>query len=299
MGKLLFLVNPKAGQQELRVHLLEMIDVFTAAGFDVTVHATQGPGELTTWLKRHGSEYDLAVCAGGDGTLNEAVTGLMQMKNAPMLGYIPGGTVNDVAHNLGLSRDPVQAARDIVSGTPTAIDVGRFGEDRWFSYVAGFGAFTDVPYETPQADKRALGRLAYLLNGAKSLGGIKPIPVRVEMDDLVVEEDVLLGLVCSTISVGGFRNKTLAETVRLDDGLSEVILVKNITSLQDLNGIGTLLTRREFDPRFFHIFKSSHVKFTFPHEVKWTLDGEFGGSVQTVEIENLHRGLHIIVPHKE
>ncbi len=299
MGKLLFLVNPKAGQQELRLHLLEMIDVFTAAGFDVTVHATQGPGELTAWLKSHGSEYDLAVCAGGDGTLNEAVTGLMQMENAPMLGYIPGGTVNDVAYNLGLSHDPVQAARDIVNGTPTAIDVGKFGEDRWFAYVAGFGAFTDVPYETPQSDKRALGRLAYLLNGAKSLGGIKPIPVRVEMEDQVIEEEVLLGLVCSTISVGGFRTKTLAEKVRLDDGLSEIILVKNITALQDLAVIGTLLTKREFDPRFFHIFQTSRAKFTFPHEVKWTIDGEFGGALQEVEIQNFHQGLHILVPHKE
>lgn len=299
MGKLLFLVNPKAGQQELRLHLLEMIDVFTASGYDVTVHTTQGPGELTTWLRDHGSEYDLAVCAGGDGTLNEAVAGLMQMEKPPMLGYIPGGTVNDVAYNLGLSRDSVQAAKDIVSGAPTAIDVGRFGEDRWFAYVAGFGAFTDVPYETPQSDKRALGRLAYLLNGAKSLGGIKPIPVRVEMEDQVVEEEVLLGLVCSTISVGGFRTKTLAEKVRLDDGLSEVILVKNITSLQDLNGIGTLLMKREFDPRFFHIFQTGHVKFHFPHDVKWTVDGEYGGSMQDVEIKNIHRGLQILVPPKE
>lgn len=296
--KLLFLVNPKAGQLELRTHLLEMIDVFTAGGFDVTVHTTQGPGELTSWLRDHGAGFDLAVCAGGDGTLNEAVSGLMQMETPPMLGYIPGGTVNDVAHNLGLSRDPVQAARDIVEGTPTAIDVGRFCGDKWFTYVAGFGAFTDVPYETPQADKRALGRLAYLLNGAKTLGGIKPIPMRMELDDRVIEEEILLGLVCSTISVGGFRAK-MAETVRLDDGLSEVILVKNITSLQDLNGLGTLLTRREFDPRFFHTFQTSRVKFQFPQPVKWTLDGEFGGSVQAAEIENLHKALQILVPKKE
>lgn len=299
MRKLLFLVNPKAGQQELRAHLLEMIDVFTAGGYDVTVHTTQGPGELTTWLRTHGSEFDLAVCAGGDGTLNEAVSGLMEMKDAPMLGYIPGGTVNDVAHSLGLSRDPVQAARDIVEGVPTAIDVGLFGGNRWFTYVAGFGAFTDVPYETPQADKRALGRLAYLLKGAQTLGEIKPIPVRVEMDDRVVEEDVLLGLVCSTISVGGFRAKTLEEKARLDDGLSEVILVKNITSLQELNGLGALITKREFDPRFFHTFQTSHVKFQFPHGVKWTLDGEFGGTHSAVEIENRHKALHILVPNKD
>ena len=295
---LLFLVNPRAGQQELRTCLLEIIDVFTAGGFDVTVHTTQGPGELTDWLIDHGADFDLAVCAGGDGTLNEAVSGLMQMKQPPQLGYIPGGTVNDVAHTLGLSRDPVQAARDIVEGEPMAIDVGRFCGEKWFTYVAGFGAFTDVAYETPQADKRALGRLAYLLNGAKTLGGIKPIPMRMCLDDKVIEEEVLLGLVCSTTSVGGFSAKGLMEGVSLDDGLSEVIVVKNITSLQDLNGLGTLLTRREFDPRFFHTFQTNHVRFEFPQPVKWTLDGEFGGAVESAEIENLHKALQIIVPKK-
>lgn len=297
--KLLFLVNPKAGQQELRTHLLEMIDIFTAGGYDVTVHTTQGPGELTTWLRTYGSAYDLAVCAGGDGTLNEAVSGLMEMEEPPVLGYIPGGTVNDVAHSLNLSRDPVQAARDIVAGEPVDIDVGRFCGEKWFTYVAGFGAFTDVPYETPQADKRALGRLAYLLKGAKSLVGIKPIPMRMYVEDKVIEEDVLLGLVCSTTSVGGFNAKDLMDGVRLDDGLSEVIVVKNITSLQDLNGLSTLLTKREFDPRFFHTFQTGRVRFEFPQPVKWTLDGEFGGAVQSAEIENCRKALKIIVPNKE
>ncbi len=296
---LLFLVNPKAGQQELRSHLLDVIDVFTAGGFDVTVHTTQYAGELTSWLAERGEAYDLAVCAGGDGTLNEAVSGIMQLDHPCPLGYIPAGTVNDVAHTLNLQRDPIKAAHDIVTGTPHSIDVGRFCGNRWFTYVAGFGAFTDVPYETPQADKRVLGRLAYLLTGAKTLGGIKPIPVRMYVDDRVIEDEVLLGLVCSTTSVGGFRPKQLADGIRLDDGLSEIILAKNITSLQDLNGLGALLTKREFDPRFFYAFQASHVRFEFPQAVKWTLDGEFGGAEQSVEIENLHQALQIIVPGKE
>lgn len=296
--KLLFLVNPKAGHVELKNHLMEVLDVFTAGGFDATVHTTQSPGELTEFLSRHGAEYDLAVCSGGDGTLNEAVSGIMEMESPIPLGYIPGGTVNDVAHTLGLSRDPVQAARDIVSGEPKAIDVGRFCQKRWFTYVAGFGAFTDVSYETPQADKRVLGRLAYLLNGAKTLGGIRPIPVKVTAGDRVIEDHVLLGLVCSTTSVGGIQAKVLSDGVRLDDGLFEVVLVKNIASLQDLNGLGTLLTRREFDPRFFHTFQTDRIRFEFPKSVKWTLDGEFGGAEEQVEIENRTCAVQIIVPQK-
>ena len=295
--KMLFLVNPKAGQQELRVNLLEMIDVFTAGGYDVTVHTTQGQGDLTRWVAEYGSRYDRIVCAGGDGTLNEAVTGVMALEERPPIGYIPGGTVNDVAHTLGLSREPVKAARDIISGVPQAIDVGNFCGDRWFTYVAGFGAFTDVSYETPQEEKRLLGRLAYLLKGAKTLGEIRPIPMRMQVNGQVIEDDVLLGLVCSTTSVGGFRpNMPALKNVSLNDGLSEVIVVKHIASLQDLNGIGTLLTKREFDPKFFYTFQTDHICFEFPAEVKWTLDGEFGGAVSKVEIGNHNNAVEIIVP---
>lgn len=294
--KLLFLVNPKAGQLELRNNLLEMIDVFTVGGYDVTVHTTQGPSDLTRWIREYGTQYDRIVCAGGDGTLNEAVSGLMRLEQPPALGYIPGGTVNDVAHTLGLSRDPVKAAKTIVGGVPQALDVGSFNDQHWFTYVAGFGAFTDVAYETPQAEKRALGRLAYLLKGAQTLGNIKPIPMRMYVEDRVIEDEVLLGLVCSTTSVGGFQAKNLGIDVSLNDGLSEVIVVKNITSIQDLNAIGTLLTKGEFDPSFFYTFQTDKVRFEFPLPVKWTLDGEFGGAHRNVEIRNVHEAVQILVP---
>ena len=295
---LLFFVNPKAGQLELRNHLMDVIDVLTAGGYAVTVHPTQYPGDLKDHIAAAGSRYDLVVCAGGDGTLNEAVSGLMQLEDRPPLGYIPGGTCNDVASTLGLSRDPVEAAKTIISGKPQAIDIGRFGADRWFTYVAGFGAFTDVSYETPQQEKRIFGRMAYLLEGAKTLGGIKPIPMHMEVNGQVIEDEVLLGLICSTTSVGGFRPaSSLMKDVRLDDGLSEVVIAKNITNLQDLNAIGTLLVKREFDPKFFYTFQTSQVKFRFPTPVKWTLDGEFGGAVKEVELQNIHQAIQIIVPN--
>ena len=223
----------------------------------------------------------------------------MGLEDAPALGYIPGGTVNDVAHSLQISRDPVQAARDIVSGVPLAIDVGQFNESRWFTYVAGFGAFTDVSYETPQEEKRMLGRLAYLLKGAKTLTDIKPIPMRMTVEDRVIEDEVLLGLVCSTTSVGGFRPKVpFMEGISLSDGLSEVIVVKKITAAQDLQAIGTLITKREFDPSFFYTFRTDRIRFDFPAAVKWTLDGEFGGAHNTVEIQNRCRAVEILVPQE-
>ena len=203
--KLLFFVNPRAGHSEIRGSLMQAIQIFTAGGYEVTVHPTSAPRDLTRQIAERAAGYDLVVCTGGDGTLNEAVSGLMQLPPAdrPPLGYIPGGTVNDVAKTLGLSLDPILAAQDIVTGREFPIDIGAFGKDRWFVYVAAFGLFTGVSYQTPQEDKQVLGRLAYFLHGVKALGEVKPIHARVEFEDQVLELDVLDGLVCSTTSVGG------------------------------------------------------------------------------------------------
>lgn len=293
--KMLFFVNPKAGQMALQNNLLEVLQVFTAGGYDVTVHPTMGVGDLTQWITQYGTEYDMVVCAGGDGTLNEAVSGLMQIGNRPPLGYIPGGTVNDVAATLGLKHNPVEAARDIINGSPFALDIGSFGENRWFTYVAGFGAFTAVSYKTPQYDKRIFGRMAYLFNGVKSLGEIKPIPVRITVNDQVIEDEVLVGLVCSSTSVAGFRPKLNTE-VSLNDGLSEVIVAKKMKTLADLNALGTLLMKGEFDPNFFYTFQTDRVQFEFPDPVSWTLDGEFGGTLQKIELKNNKQAVEIIVP---
>ena len=295
--KLLFFLNPNAGHQELKTHLLDILQVFTAAGWEVTVHPTQHPGDITEQILLRAKDFDRIVCAGGDGTLNEAVSGLMQLDRRPPLGYLPCGTVNDMAHTLGLSRSPLTAAEAVVKGTPTAIDTGRFCQDRWFTYVAGFGAFTDVSYETPQADKRIFGRLAYLAGGVRSLGEIRPLHTRFTVNGQEYEDDLLLGLVCSTTSVGGFKAAgPMTKNVSLNDGLFEVVVAKSITNVQDLNAIGTLLVKREFDPKFFYTFQTDRIRFEFPAAVKWTIDGEFGGAVRNVEIENQNNAVEIIVP---
>ena len=227
MKRLLFFINPNAGHAEIRGTLMEVLEIFSAGGYEVTVHMTTGPRDLTRQIAARGAQYDLIVCTGGDGTLNEAVSGLMALpyEKRPKLGYIPGGTVNDVASTLGLSKDTVRAAQEIMDGHPFPLDIGSFGPDRFFTYVAAFGIFTDVPYETPQEDKRIWGRLAYIMNGAGALGRLKPTHVRVFYDDHQEEADVLVGLVTSTTSVGGFKT-TRDLGISLNDGLYEMILVR-------------------------------------------------------------------------
>ena len=209
--------------------------------------------------------------------------------------WIPGGTVNDVASTLGLSKDPIRAAQEIVAGRLYPLDIGSFGPDRFFTYVAAFGIFTDVPYETPQEDKRIWGRLAYIMNGAGALGRLKPTHVRVYYEDRMEEADVLVGLVTSTTSVGGFKaTKDLG--ISLNDGLYEMILVRATKTLAEFNLAATRALRLDFENDSFISAQTGALRFEFDEPVSWTVDGEFGGSVTEVEIHNEHRAIDIVVP---
>ena len=297
MKRLLFFINPNAGHAEIRSSLMEVLAIFCKGGYEPTVHMTTGPRDITRQIATRGTQYDLIVCTGGDGTLNEAVSGLMELpyEKRPPLGYIPGGTVNDVASTLGLSKDPIRAAQEIVAGRLYPLDIGSFGPDRFFTYVAAFGIFTDVPYETPQEDKRIWGRLAYIMNGAGALGRLKPTHVRVYYEDRMEEADVLVGLVTSTTSVGGFKaTKDLG--ISLNDGLYEMILVRATKTLAEFNLAATRALRLDFDNDSFISTQTGALRFEFDEPVSWTVDGEFGGSVTEVEIHNEHRAIDIVVP---
>lgn len=292
--RMLFFANPNAGHAEIRARLMDVLDIFTQGGYDVTVHPTAGPGEITELIADEGEKYDLITITGGDGTVNEAVGGLMRLDCPPPLGYLPDGTVNDVAATLGLPKNPLEAAAVVVNGREARIDLGQFNE-RWFAYVAAFGAFTGVAYATAQSDKRLLGRMAYLLRGVMSLGEIRPIHIRAASAERIIEDNVILGLVASATSVGGFRAKPNLG-VSLDDGMSEVILVREIKTMTDLNAVAAAAIRQDFDGEFFHKFKTNRIEFEFDDEVPWTLDGEFGGNVRHAEIRNHRRALRIIIP---
>lgn len=297
MKRLLFFINPNAGHAEIRSTLMEVLDVFSKGGYEVTVHMTAGPRDITRQIAQRGTQYDLIVCTGGDGTLNEAVSGLMALPKEvrPPLGYIPGGTVNDVASTLGLSKDTLKAAQELMSGRPFSLDIGSFGAERFFTYVAAFGIFTDVPYETPQSDKRIWGRLAYLMNGVGTLGRLKPTHVRVFYDDHQEEADVLVGLVTSTTSVGGFK-ATRELGISLNDGLFEMVLVRATKTLAEFNLAASRVLRQEFDSDSFISAQTGALRFEFDEPVSWTVDGEFGGSVTGVDIHNERRAIDIIVP---
>lgn len=293
MKKLMFIFNPRSGKEQIRGQLMGILDIFTKAGFDIHVHVTQSQKDCAEWVKDYAGRMDVLVVSGGDGTLNEAVTGMMNLESLPLLGYIPAGSTNDFAASLGLPKSMQEAAADIVEGSPYPIDIGRFCKDQYFVYIAGFGAFTEVSYLTPQDKKNWLGHNAYVLEGVKSLAGLKPRHMRVEWDDQVLEEDFVFGMVTNTISVGGFKG-LVNQSVALNDGEFEVLLIRMPRTPVDLTNIINYMFLKEEPNEYVYKFKTRAIRMVSDAPVDWVLDGEFGGSRTEVEIVNLQKKIRIL-----
>lgn len=291
--KLLFIYNPRAGKAQIRSNLLDIIDIFTKAGYEVTARPTQSAGDAIQAVRNllPGS-FEIIVCCGGDGTLDEVVTGMMQCKLPIPVGYIPAGSTNDFAHSLHIPKNMIKAAEQIISGSSFACDVGIFNDDI-FVYIAAFGLFTDVSYETKQDMKNMLGHMAYVLEGMKRLPTIKPYRVKVICAEIETEEEFLFGMITNSISVGGFKGIT-GKTVQLDDGKFEVMLIRQPANAMELNSLMAALLNRNISAECMLCFKTSHMIMETVDELPWTLDGEFGGKHRKVTITNAKKALNLI-----
>lgn len=291
---MLFIYNPRAGKAQIRSNLLDIIDTFVKAGYEVTAYPTQEPGDAIKAVKNRREGYDIVVCSGGDGTLDEVVTGMMQCEKRLPIGYVPAGSTNDFANSLKIPRGMIKAADVVVNGRNFSCDIGAFNNDT-FIYVAAFGLFTDVSYETKQDVKNVLGHTAYLLEGVKRLSSIKSYPMKITCDDICLEEEYIYGMVTNSSSIGGFKGIT-GKDVELNDGLFEVTLVRKPTIAKEMNNIMAALTDKRIDSEAIKTFKAANITIESEQEIAWTLDGEYGGSHSKVLIENKKEVLEIRVP---
>ena len=294
MGKkLLFVYNPKAGKAQIRNKLADILNVFAEAEYEITVAPTRRHGDARRIVKNRSRDYELVVCSGGDGTLDEAVTGMIESGFRTPIGYIPAGSTNDFGGSLSLPKNMVRAAEIAVKGRNFPCDIGAFNKDV-FVYIAAFGLFTDVSYETAQDVKNVLGHMAYLLEGMKRLSAVRSFPMRVEYEGNIIVDDFIFGMITNSVSVGGFKNIT-GKNVQLDDGVFEVTLIKRPRNPVELNNIMISLLNRDIDTNAMYCFRTSRLILESLEPVAWTLDGENGGSHKKVEIRNICKGIDIRV----
>jgi YegS/Rv2252/BmrU family lipid kinase len=294
--RMLFIYNPHAGKGKIKSSLSNIIEVFVQKGYEVTIYSTKDRDDAKNLASERGMDFDIVVCSGGDGTLNEVTTGLMGVENPPMIGYLPAGTTNDFATSMGIPKNMLKAAHAVMDGVPFAYDIGSLN-NRYFTYVAGFGIFTNVSYETPQATKNLFGRAAYILSGIMSIPGIKSYRIRLKYEDNVIEDDLIYGMITNANSVGGFKGIT-GKDVGLDDGKFEVTLIKNPKNIVELQSIVNALLVRDLQCKYIYSFHASSLDIECEEELSWTIDGEFGGAYTQMHLENHQQALSYLTVKK-
>lgn len=293
MKKALLILNPSAGMRKANRQLMDIINVFNRANWDVCVHITDGRLDATQQILRRAKDVDAVICCGGDGTFNETITGVLNSKTDIPVGYIPTGSTNDFASSLHLPTDPIKAAQQIVKGAVERYDVGMFG-NRYFSYVASFGAFTKASYNTPQNVKNALGHTAYLLEGIQELSQIRKTQMRLELDgETVVEDDFIFGAICNSTSVAGILTLD-PKRVDMRDGLFEVLLVRAPRDLSEIGECIQALQKQTYNCRMITFRSAKNIVIHASPDMPWTLDGEKEEGHAQVEVRNLHRAIGLI-----
>ena len=300
MKNLLFVVNPKAGRTVIKSDHINIIEIFSNAGYAVEVYPTKGQEQTEQYVYENAERFDLVVCAGGDGTLDNTVGGIMMLerkiKKRIHMGYIPCGSTNDYARSLKISLDPVQAAKDIVEGDICHVDVGKL-ENTFFIYVAAFGAFTEISYSTPQNLKNALGHAAYVMEAGKSVLNMKSYNMKVLFDDDEVEGNFVYGQITNSLSIGGFKNFG-SKNMSFSDGKFETVLIKTPENPLELQRIINSLLMDDLSDEMIVFRKSSRVVIKSKEEVPWTVDGEYGGSFKTTRVSNIRKAVSMTLKDK-
>ncbi len=298
MEKLLLIVNPCSGQKKARRYLMDIVEIFNRADFEVCVYITAAPGDAQAAVLRYAGQVQRVVCCGGDGTFNEVVSGLLKSGTQCPLGYIPAGSTNDFAASLKLPADLRKAALAAATGVPTRLDVGCFG-GRYFSYVASFGMFTKTSYTTPQNMKNRMGHAAYVLSSIQELSQLKSYPLRLELHGgTVIEDSFIFGAVSNSTSVGGIL--TLDEQrVDMADGLLELLLIRTPKSLAELGECVRALQQKTYNCNVLRFLNTPGMTVYAPEDMPWTLDGEQEPGHGKTEIYCVHHAISVLTPAKK
>lgn len=290
--KVMIIINPCSGTKRANKYLTDILLLFAENGYETAVFITLQAGDAERYAAINAHKFDLLVAIGGDGTFNEAVSGVIRSETDIPIGYIPAGSTNDFANGLKLSKNIMQAAKNILNGNQRIIDVGMFN-GRYFSYVASFGAFTKVSYSTPQNIKNAFGHLAYVLEGIKDIPSIRDCHLKFVADGKTIEGDYIFGAVCNSTSVGGILTLD-PKVVDLNDGLFELLLVKTPNDVIELNQIIISLNTQRYDNDMITFVSAKNIIVEGSADYDWTLDGEFAKGCDKIQISNIHNAIRFI-----
>ena len=291
--RLFFVVNPTAGKGKIKNKLCDIIDLFIQHEYHVSVHITQAKEDAYEVVKRKGQHFDLIVCSGGDGTMNEVIRAMHEKQIDALFAYIPTGTTNDFATTMKLSKNPMTCAKQIMRGNHYTIDIGTINSIS-FAYICAFGVFSDVSYTTPQTSKNILGHSAYVLEGMKQFMNMNEYRLQIEHDGEIVEDDFCYGMITNSMSIGGihFFNE---ENIETNDGYFECLFIKRPNNPIDLQQLLSAFINKDVSkcPRMF-AFKAKDIHIQSETPLDFNVDGEFAGTFKQCAIHNNHSAITIL-----
>lgn len=289
--KVLVLINPNSGKKNSKESVLDALNVFSANNYQMEIYLSQKPMDVTHYIEENGKRFDVVAVFGGDGTLNEATNGLMKLKHKPVISYFPTGTMNDFGTNFGLTNDMKQCANIACAGHIESFDVGKMNS-RYFNYVAGFGAFCNVSYETKQELKKQIGNLAYIIKALHEIPNLHPYHVKMNLDGKVFEKDLMFGLIINGNRVAGFEMVEQADNT-FKDGLFDIILVEHTPNLLELYNYPLGVLHPELNMKYVERYQAKSIIIESQEKLAWTLDGEEGEETLVARVENISQALQI------
>lgn len=289
--KVLVLINPNSGKKNSKESVLDALNVFSANNYQMEIYLSQKPMDVTRYIEENGERFDVVAVFGGDGTLNEATNGLMKLKHKPVISYFPTGTMNDFGTNFGLTNDMKQCANIACDGHIESFDVGKINS-RYFNYVAGFGAFCNVSYETKQELKKQIGNLAYIIKAIHEIPNLHPYHVKMNLDGKVFEKDLMFGLIINGNRVAGFEMVEQADNT-FKDGLFDIILVEHTPNPLELYNYPLGVLHPELNMKYVERYQAKSIIIESQEKLAWTLDGEEGEETLVARVENISQALQI------
>lgn len=289
--RVLVLINPNSGKKNSKESVLDALNMFSAYNYQMEIYLSQKPMDVTHYIEENGERFHVVAVFGGDGTLNEATNGLMKLNHKPIISYFPTGTMNDFGTNFGLTNDMKQCANIACAGHIESFDVGKINS-RYFNYVAGFGAFCNVSYETKQELKKQIGNLAYIIKALHEIPNLHPYHVKMNLDGRVFEKDLMFGLIINGNRVAGFEMVEQADNT-FKDGLFDIILVEHTPNPLELYNYPLGVLHPELNMKYVERYQAKSIIIESQEKLAWTLDGEEGEETLVACVENISQALQI------
>lgn len=293
--KVLTIINPTSGKGNIANYANEIKHNLEKQNMEVNMQLTKKGYNAKKIILDNIEGQDLILICGGDGTFNEAVSAIMETGVQISIAYIPLGTTNDLARSLNMPIKDISITKKLLESKAKVLDIGKFNEDRYFTYIAAFGVMTDVSYKTSQKAKNKYGKIAYYLKAIKELIKIPTYKVKIKFDEEELEGEFIYGGISNSMSIAGFKwfNE---EDIDLSDGKFEAIFIRKPKKLSGYFRLLNDFRHKDYMVnRDFVYFKASNIQIQTDKNVAWTIDGEYAGDINFVEIKNINKAIELAI----